>query len=341
MLLKRTMYFFHDKLVNHALQMFKATEFETAREGDAFFGIFAPGNTIHFADRPFERFNDYEELLLRLMQADPVKYQRMHKGTAFGFMAWLAFDLRSYEKGLFYLDAGISEDIRKADPPETWIDNPGPRVLILDVDPANNWFSRTVHNVKGFLERELTRFNRISNRPPLSIHSWQGFVRNLIADPTTRTIISAIYVFLLKFEDRRQELLLREGSAGGSNQPFTVHLSTGGLIFESLLKHCYPTNNDGNKNRKLEGVWKYTALFLRDFSLCDPPPASAESLREIHEAIEGSTSMETAFSTAAKLRNTTGHNLVWDDIFSTPAKYVDLFQQVMNAILYLIARKLV
>jgi hypothetical protein len=49
--------------------------------------------------------------------------------------------------------------------------------------------------------------------------------------------------------------------------------------------------------------------------------------------------VEDQFSTTAKLRNTTGHNLVWDNIFSAPAKYEDLFHQVMNALLYVIALK--
>jgi len=83
---------------------------------------------------------------------------------------------------------------------------------------------------------------------------------------------------------------------------------------------------------------------LRDFSLDAALPASAESLTEIHDAIHSGSSLVTAFGTAAKLRNTTGHNLVWDDIFSTPVKYVDLFEQVMSAmsaILYVISWKLI
>jgi hypothetical protein len=336
------MYFFHDGLVNHALGVFKATEFGTLQEGNDFFAVFAPGNTAQARDRPFERFSDYEELLYRLMQADPVKYRRMHKGTPFGFMSWLAFDLENFEKGLFYLDAAISEDIRNADPPPVWVNYPGPRVLTLDVDPANVWFKRTVEDVKRLLERELTRFNGISNRPPLDINSWQKFVRNLIADPTKRTIISALYVFLLESEDRRKELQLREGCTGGSNQPFTVHLFTGGLLFESLLKHCYPTNDRGQKNETLGGVFSKTAQFSTDFGPgCSGVDRQANSLADIHGAIQNGTSRETAFSTAAKLRNTTGHNLVWDDIFATPAKYVDLFQQVMNAVLHVISQKLV
>jgi hypothetical protein len=58
-----------------------------------------------------------------LREADAVKYRQIHKGIPFYFMSWLAFDLRNYEKALFYIDAGISEDVRKN--PKGWQENPG------------------------------------------------------------------------------------------------------------------------------------------------------------------------------------------------------------------------
>jgi hypothetical protein len=334
-----SMYFFHENLVNHALEVFKATEFGTARQGDQFFEIFGPGNIASNPDRPFERFSDYEELLVRLMATDRDKYQKMHKGTPLGFMSWLAFDLRNYEKALFYMDAGISEDVKNF--PDRWIAVPGARFLLLNFDPGNPWFGRTARQVKHLLEQQLVRFNGISRQPPLDIDgSWRPFVEKLLVDATQRTIVSALYVFLLEFEDRFQELSLREGSTGGSNQPFTVHLFTGGLLFESLLKRCYPVNDRGEKNKTLGNVLNSRSLWS-DFGLTKAPETVAQSLTDIHAAIQGSVSVETALSTAAKLRNTTGHNLVWDDIFSTPAKYADLFHQVMNAILHVISRKLI
>jgi hypothetical protein len=117
-------------------------------------------------------------------------------------------------------------------------------------------------------------------------------------------------------------------------------LFTGGLIFESLLKNRYPLNDQGRPNKTLGDVLG-TQGFLRDFQLANRPTTSAQSLAEIHGLIGASNSIETAFGTAAKLRNTTGHNLVWDDIFDNPRMYVDLFQQVMNAILYMISVKFI
>ena len=35
-------------------------------------------------------------------------------------MSWFAFDLRNYEKALFYLDAGISEDFKNYHAGDAW-----------------------------------------------------------------------------------------------------------------------------------------------------------------------------------------------------------------------------
>ncbi len=333
------MYFFHDRLVEYAIAQFQQTEFATPEEGDTFWGLFAPGNTRYFKDRPFERFSDYEEMLRRLWRADQPKYERMHKGTPFFFMSWLAYDLRNYEKALFYLDSAISEDVRKCQgtaDPTAWKGAPGAKFLL--VEPSQEVAQRAIDDIRDALGREITRFNAVSGQPQLDIATIRLFVTRLIEDSQKRTIISALYVFVLEFADQVQELELRRGSAGGSNEPFTVHLLTGGLLFESLLKHYYPRDDAGFQNRQLGNIF-HTTSFQRDFNLTGAPPSSATTLKEIHDAIAGANTTEIAFGTAAKLRNTTGHNLVWDDVFSDARIYTDLFHQVMSAILYVVSAK--
>jgi hypothetical protein len=168
------MYFFHERLVQDALEHFKAGKFEDPQDGDDFFGTFAPGNTMDFPDRPYERFSDYEDLLIRLMKTDTEKYRTMHKGTPFGFLSWLAFDMRNYEKAMFYMDTGIAEDVRKHKDTSNatgWLGNPGPRFLMLDVDRGHRWFARTEDEVKKLLEQQRNRFNRVSNKPALTLDS--------------------------------------------------------------------------------------------------------------------------------------------------------------------------
>jgi len=66
---------------------------------------------------------------------------------------------------------------------------------------------------------------------------------------------------------------------------------------------------------------------------------SADSLQDIITGITGD-SMRSAFTTTAKLRNTTGHNLVWDDeVFEDPDQYKQLFHQEINALPYLVSVK--
>ena len=76
------------------------------------------------------------------------------KGTPFGYLSWLAFDTRNYEKAMFYMDTGIAEDVRKhKDPvnPTGWLVNPGPKFLTLDVDKSHGWFVRAEGQVTNFL----------------------------------------------------------------------------------------------------------------------------------------------------------------------------------------------
>ena len=333
------MYFFHDGLVEYAVEYFRQTNFATFGEGDRYRELFAPGNTTDFKDRPFERFSDYEEMLRRLMKADQAKYERMHKGTPFYYMSWLAYDCRNYEKALFYLDSGISEDVRKCQgtaEPTAWKGDPGMKFLLLE--DTHEVAQRVISDVRAALNRELTRFNAVSGLINLDLDTIRVFVRRLIEDPRQRSIVSALYIFALEFADRAQELDLRRGSTGGSSQPFTVHLFTGGLLFESLLKHYYPSNDTGGPNRQIGNVF-HTTSFQTDFRLANVPTSSAITLAEIYNAIGGANTVDVAFATVANSRNTTGHNLVWDDVFSDHLTYTDLFHQVMNAILYIISVK--
>ena len=99
------------------LKRFTDEEFP-GTSADQFFGEFGVGNTTEVVDRPLERFREYEELLAALRQANPAKYASIHKGTPFFFLSWLAFDMSNYETALFYLDAGIAEDIRNIGHPD-------------------------------------------------------------------------------------------------------------------------------------------------------------------------------------------------------------------------------
>lgn len=127
------MYFLTEPLVQLALHHFDQLQNPGIAEGDWYFSTFGPGNVLQATDRPFERFHDYEELLKLLQNRNQTKYDQIHKGTPFFFLAWLAFDLRNFEKTLYYLDASISEDVRNRG--AQWVNLPGAFFLKLSKDP--------------------------------------------------------------------------------------------------------------------------------------------------------------------------------------------------------------
>lgn len=324
------MHFLTDPLVGLALNHFDAIEIEQA---DSFFSTFGPGNLINATDRPHERFNDYETLLSLLRERNRQKYEQVHKGTPFFFLAWLAFDLRNYEKALYYLDAAISEDVKNLG--QRWINLPG--ALFLKLTTQRHVAERVIEQIRTLLVEQLNRFNSISNLSTISPDGFiDKFITRLMQDSSTRTIISALYIFLFEYKERQTELCLRS-TEGSSLGPIIAHLFSGGLIFESLLKNLYPTEDNGDRIKTLGKIYQTTA-FQSDFG--SGVQTSADTLQEILDAVNDN-SLLTAFCTTSRISNTTGHNLVWDNIFNSSQNYEILSNQIINAIFYVVEKKFV
>jgi len=54
----------------------------------------------------------------------------MHKGTPLYLMGWLSYEIKDYERGVFYMDAALSEDVRNN--PAGWAQTPAASFLFLD-----------------------------------------------------------------------------------------------------------------------------------------------------------------------------------------------------------------
>jgi hypothetical protein len=327
------MHFLSQPLIYLALQHFKNIDLTNLEECDWFFQTFGPGNVANGTDRSHERFNDYEELLNLLHDFNKERYERIHKGTPFFFLSWLAFDLRNHEKALYYLDAAISEDVKNfgAD----WIDMPGAQFLKLTTGPHVG--ARVILYIRDELRKEIERFVSVSNLTSFSLDDLVSkFVADLIQKPTTRTIVSAFYIFVLEHAERATELRLKS-TEGSSIGPIISHLFNGALVFESVLKNLYPLKDDGTPVMTLGDIFK-TGAFKGEFA--QNLQTKAESLQEVLDAAQNN-ELATALSTTARIRNTTGHNLVWDNIFQDQAHYEALWSQVVNALLYIIEKKFI
>jgi len=331
------MYLITQQNVDEIREEFRSMGDITGKErekGDDLFSKFGPGNIIEIANKPFERFSDYEELLSLLQRDDPKKYLQIHKGTPFYFLAWTALDMKNYEKALFYMDAAISEDIINHTAP--WIDCSAGSFVTLNLGISQS-APRVGQELKKVVVDQLNAFNRISGRTPIDLNSFvEKFVSVLVKDTPKRSIVTSFYTFIMEFEDRMQEIQLRS-NGGGSVEPFLSHLFKGSLIFESLLKHLYGVKDNGSPSKTLGDIFNYTTAFSADFFA--GVTTTASSLEEILSLSTNATSFKSAFDITARIRNTTGHNLVWNDIFNEARNYQRLFEQQMKAILYIVSIK--
>jgi len=200
----------HQSLPGIAIAEYLGMEFTDTAVADRFFRQYTIGNDTRTINQPFERFQHYEELMRGLRLLDANKYERMHKGTPFFFMAWLSFDMRNFEKALFYLDAAISEDVQAT---HDWQTLPGVEFLKLSL---GNIAARTVVELRNALGVQINRFNTVSGRPPLTLESWtQHVVEPLLASPERRTILCSLYVFLYERISRPHPGASHSGGARG------------------------------------------------------------------------------------------------------------------------------
>lgn len=330
------MYYISD--VKKAKDCYIAGDYLNPADGDAFFEEYAPGNAFKGPLYPFERSNDYENLLRIIRKEDPDKYLIIHKGTPFYFMGWINFYLKQYEKAVYYMDCAISEDIRK-----TKFKNPA---LQNDevVDNALQWpagqFFKLAHQsgtaqiivdeLSNYCQHELIRFNRETGTA-ISLKAFiDNFISILLKNEKSRSIATAIYSFILEYHEIRQMIVLRS-SLGGSIEPILTYLFKGGLIFESLLKYLYPTKDDGTIAKTI-GHIAHTNAFKTDY--ISSVDTTATSIKDIIKEIQDS-SLKTSFNTTARIRNTTGHNLQWEDEFDDVLNFEKLHNQIINSILYI------
>lgn len=329
-----TFYFLALDKIAAARLIFQQLKIVNPETGDRFFEAYGPGNVLNFVDRPYERFNDYEQLLNILYSDDPFKYRKLHKGTPFFFLGWAAFDMQNYTKAVYYLDNAISEDMRSF--PDKWEGTEGTNALKLFLNEHSPVY-RVIKNLREVLEEEIKRFNSNTSNNLTIDGLVRNFVSNLLKikkNKSARSIVTALYTFVFEFQDRYKEVKLRSGS-GGSIEPVIAHLFKGGLIFESLLKQLYSTKSNGAPTETLGDIFS-TSNFKND--LLRNVSQSSSALKDILKSIK-TNDLQTAFNATAQLRNTTGHNLIWDDIFDQPNNYKKLYDQIMNAIFFVIVKK--
>lgn len=337
------------KGISDALHAFQDLTIASPSDGDQYFESFGVGHTINTILQPYERFTCYEFLLQELKKADRDKFDQIHKGTPYYFLAWTSFDIGNYEKAVFYLDSAFSEDLRKSrslgesDPVSAAFNNPGGWLLRLNPDKSGP-AARVTARLKDSVENILTILKVTYGLDIILSDLIDKFIVEFVKqNDDNRSVVTAFYSFIYEFDDLYRLLSIRTQDLG-SIEPLLVHLFKGGLIFETLLKyvgekHSFITDLDTNPRKRSDtvstiGSFNYSSRFISRYCKFDIPQENLEDLVTVSQA-----SKEDAFGVTYKLRNITGHDLRRKDVFQDPNAYKILFEQEIAAILYLIKKE--
>lgn len=281
--------------------------------------------------QPHVSLDIYEKSLAQIKRVDPAKYARMHKGTPFYFIGWLSYEMKDYEKGVFYMDAALSEDINNF--AESWQTLPAAAFLFLDDTNLQAAAHEITLQMKYEIKSHLDRFSRQSEISLELSAIIDRFLRPNTSDQSYRSIMTSLLTFLLEGNDRRMQLKLRSNH-GGTLEPFITHLFKGGLIFESLLKKKY--GSAGNQ------LGSYLTAAKNDLELNkevykDGRPYTFDKLPSHLRTWSSEDFHEGAIATAYAVRNTSGHDLGWQDILNDNI-YSQLFEGLVNSIFLTIKR---
>lgn len=320
------------------LSDFRNASTTTSVDGDNLFQTYGIGNlTGGLINMPYERLKGYEMLLTILADQDIDHFRKIHKGTPYYFMGWTAFQLEDFEKGVFYMDSAISEDLRMLGPSydiNFGQTTPGINFLLLEsggqvaVDVATKLINAVEGDLTIFSQKASVTFNK-----DLFI---QKFIKDsgLFRQGTFRTIVTSLYSFILEFQSRQVQLRLRS-SEGGSIEPFLTHLFKGCVIWESLLKLLSP----GDTKRTLwPAIEAHNTRLGIDLSLLPNEKTFEEVAILMRDMVTQSKNYQNiSFATAYGMRNTTGHKLAWPDIFQNDDKvYEELYRAIVGALFWTI-----
>ncbi len=313
-------------------------------EMDKYLGVFRE-QKMPAKPEPSDEIEIYKELLHKIRIQNIEKYDKIHKGTPFFWIGWNSFLIKNYDQAIFYLDAALAEDrknhtkwmINPEDrkPYPTWFLSGAAMFLRLGSIGYRRFYDKgysSAPELFNLIETELNRFNSV-NTSNITISEFiNSFVDELIDEDNT-VILTTLYTFIFQKEDII-DMIRYKGKYGGTIEPIILHLFKGALIFETLIKKQYKGNSNtlGRILSESDTETRYNYNFRSG-------ECSASLLEDIFDfiSLNDDNTAETAFHITCKIRNTTAHNLIWNDIF-TVDKYNKLIDKVLNAIFTVIHR---
>jgi hypothetical protein len=321
-------------------EQFKALYLHAANggrgEADAFFDRLGYAVNLHHG-RYLEALNGGIAVLRKCREIDADAYSRIHKGTAFYWLGTAAFWVHDYETATSFYDAAVSEDLRAG---ADALRNPTPALHFMQIEgEALDQAARELVCVAQCrIEQEICVYNERTGRPKGGPDPTISDVRCRFLRPALspdkkgwRSLATAFISFFIERQYRGMLLELRP--AGGSSEPFFLHLFKGCVLFESLLKGN-PKEAPTAKPAMLGPMLKQFHVHLGIAKNLGVGDADFGTVLEDLANDDGS--IQTAIRVTGKIRNTVGHDLGWV-VAIDGNEYERLFRMVASSCLHAIA----
>jgi len=172
----------------------------------------------------------YEIIIDLLEKTDPEKYRIIHKGTPFYLLAMGALMIGDFEKGVFFMDAALSEDKKN-----NFLDQPAELFLSLDFNDNDQAAYFIVMEIRKIMNEQFKKLN-IDGLEKMEIEDISYKLKTLLKQPQLRTLITSFISFIYEFKTNKRMICL-SGNSQGSAEPILLHLLKGCVLFESLLKN--------------------------------------------------------------------------------------------------------
>jgi hypothetical protein len=311
---------------------------DTPEAADAFF---ARSQIENPRSGPTFRAWAWGRLLSILRDADPGKYDRIHKGTPFYFLAIAAYSSGDHERALAFMDGAVDEDHRIHG--HDWRNVPSGMFFSLNPEPRNQFGRHVVRRVTDVLSDQFGQVAALGG-PVLTMPTLITRLVEPAIDGTRelRSVVTALFTFLLEYQSRADDLKVLPPAAG-TGEAVYLHLFKGALLFETLLKTSVAGQAiiAGRPRATLGDLLASDRIYQSLGFRAQPQGPGGDTFDDVLQLIREEETNREPFNVKAVhavwgVRNKTGHSLAWPRKPSEP-EYSGVFRLVLGAIVLVLA----
>jgi len=283
---------------------------------------------IFFGNYPFFQYlreNKYNDVILmgislldELKKFDDTLFRKIHKGTPFYWMGIASYLLNDFQSATFYFDASVTEDLKNWENPQN-----KPSLLFAKLEvgefaqAAKDLVVKTQERVEEYLNIYNDKYLVETGSKKIEIEDIrEKFLRPAVSkiDHEWRTLVTTFITFFLEWDYRQKQIEIRIDR--GSNELFFIHLLKGCVLFESLLKNnnLKPIPKDKDTLCPILQYLKSDLGLSHSHTLIGGELEFEDVIDEVKNISGG---IPKYIEITGKLRNTLGHNLIWNKEFSS------------------------